>query len=571
MGKIKIMLTLVLIMAIAIMPCAVVQAGGGGDQKLVAHYKFDGDFNDASGNGNNGTKIGDISFADSVNGKGARFEGGYIEVNHNDVLNLEKGFTFSVWMYKEHTKEQMTQPILVKTDVEKKVGTDAYFFKNEQDRPILGAWTNGMKYEGSKQWIEAQKWSLCTVTADSENIRFYVDGKLVDSITKKVTFPKSTGKLYIGYKTTPFGSHFFKGIMDDLKIFNYAMTPDEVQNEFGVMANGSGKNLINRPLGMVAFYRFDGSMDDLSGYANNGMPVSAKGGLTYVDGVAGKALLWDGASYIEVNDSDSLDMDKGFTCSVWLNLDERKNSGNDYQPIIDKRDGDTFLWGGRSAYLLKLGFQDKTHLELRRGGIPVPSGESGNFVAVRPINKWYMLTVTANREDMKFYLDGVLVQTEAKKNFIAHSMGKLMLGIMRNVNNVTTYFKGTMDELRLYNYELTPEEVQALYGLKDRLKVTAAKTTLAKNEGLQLTTAVEAYKFTSPVPEANTGTNKIVIAKGTDSFAATDVTAKAKYVSSNAKVVTVSASGSVKAIGKGKATITVSYEDMTVAREFTVN
>lgn len=571
MEKIKKLFAVVLIMTFALLPFTLVQAGDTGAQKLVAHYKFDGDFTDASGNGNNGTQIGDISFADSVNGNGARFEGGYIEVNHNDILNLENGFTFSVWLYKEHTREQLTQPILIKTNAEKTVNTDAYLFKNEQDRPVVGAWSNGLRHEGIRQWIDIHKWSLCTVTADSENIRFYIDGKLQDSLAKKVVFPKSTGKLYIGYLNTPFGSHFFKGIMDDLKIFNYAMTPTEVQNEFNTIANGSGKNLINRPLGMVAFYRFDGSLDDMSGYGNNGTPISAKGGLTYVDGIAGRALLGDGASYVEVNDSDSLDMDKGFTCSVWLNIDAYRKSGNDYQPIIDKQLGDTFLWGNRSAYLIHVGFDDRAALELRRAGKDAGTGEWGNFGVKYPINKWHMLTITANGTDMKCYLDGVLTQTVTKPNSIPHSMGKLMIGIMRNVNNATTYFKGMMDELRLYNYELSPTEVQALYGLRDRLNIKVAGTTLTKGQSMQLATELETYKFTSPVPEANTGTNKIVIAKGTDSFTATDVTAKAAYISSNTKVLTVSASGAVKAVGKGKASITATYEDMTVVKEFTVN
>src|SRR5690348_9876385 len=107
MRKIKKLLAVVLIITIAILPLAVVRAEDAGAHKLVAHYKFDGDFTDATGNGNNGTQIGDISFVDSVNGKGARFEGGYVEVNHNDMLNLENGFTFSVWLYKEHTREQL--------------------------------------------------------------------------------------------------------------------------------------------------------------------------------------------------------------------------------------------------------------------------------------------------------------------------------------------------------------------------------------------------------------------------------------------------------------------------------
>jgi len=572
MVSMKKWLALMLAITFAILPCTIVQAGGGsGDNKLVAHYKFEGDLKDATGNGNDGAQIGDIAFVDSLNGKGARFQGGYIEVEHKDMLNLEKGFTFSVWIYKEHTKEQLTQPILVKTEVEKKGNTDAYLFKHEQDRPVLGAWTNGLKYEGSKSWIDIQKWSLCTVTADSETIKFYLDGKLQERITKNVTFPKSTGKLYIGYKNSNFGESFFKGIMDDLKIYNYAMTDQEVQNEYDLIANGSGKYLVNRPLGMIAYYSFEGVLDDMSGYGNNGTGVGAKGGLTYVEGPAGKGLLWDGASYIEVPDSDSLDVDKGFTCSVWLNVDNRKNAGRDYQPIIDKKDGNTFLWQGRSAYLLNVSFNQSVALELHRAGKDAATGERGGFGIKQPINTWHMLTVTANGTDMKCYLDGVMVQTVTKGNYSPHSMGKLMIGMMTNVYNDTTYFKGMMDELRLYNYELSPTEVQTLYAFRDRLGLKAAKTTLAVKESLQLVTEFEAYKFTSPVPEANTGSNRIVTAKGIDDFILKDITADATYTSSKTSVLTVSPGGVIKAVGKGKATITATYEDMTTTREFTVN
>lgn len=61
---------------------------------------------------------------------------------------------------------------------------------------------------------------------------------LVDSKTQQLEFKKSTGKLYIGYKSTNFGEKFYKGIMDDLKIFNYALSPTEVENEFNLIANG---------------------------------------------------------------------------------------------------------------------------------------------------------------------------------------------------------------------------------------------------------------------------------------------------------------------------------------------
>lgn len=570
MKKLRLLLVVTLLLTFVVVPYTAVQAGGP-TGKLVAHYKFDGDFNDASGNGINGTQVGDVSFVDSVNGKGAKFEGGYVEVGHNDLLNLDNGFTFSVWIYKENTKEQMYQPILVKTETEKTVQRDAYYFFNSEDRPGVFTWRNGeLRGIAAKQWIDYQKWSLCTVTADSQNIRYYIDGKLIDNSTVSSAFPKSTGRLFIGYRDEgSFGARYFKGVMDDLKIYNYAMTSSEVQNEFNTIANGSGKYVLSRPAGMVAFYRFEDNMNDLSGYSNNGTAIAAANGLTYVNGIAGKALKFDGASYIEVNDSDSLDMDKGFTCSVWIRIDAYGNSGVTFQPIIDKLDGGTLLWRNRSAYRALVSFDDKSQIDVHRGDA-ASEGFAAVFGTPRTANRWYMVTMTANGEDTKCYVDGVLKQTIKRKNFIPHSMGKLLIG--SNVtNNNSSYFKGIMDELRLYNYELPAKDVQDLYNLRDTLSVSASKAKLARKEIVKLDTILNSYKFTSPARLPNTGANIIVVNKGTDSFVSSNVTAKAQYASSNTKVLTVSASGAVKGVGKGTASAVATYNTyVTAAKEFKV-
>jgi Bacterial Ig-like domain (group 2). len=567
MKKMQLFLVTVLLVGIvfSVIPAGVM-AGG---QRMVAYYKFDGDFTDASGNGNNGTAIGNVVFADGVNGKGARFDGAsYIEVNHSDLLNLESGFTFSVWIYKEQSKEQMYEPLIVKTDAEQTSHYDAYYFFNNQDRPGVATWQNkNLKYDTSPQWVDMQKWSLCTVTADSQNIRFYVDGKLIGNKVTGLAFPKSTGKLFIGFKDNgSFGQIYFKGIMDDLKIFDYAMTPAEVQNEYDTIANGVGKYIISRAPGLVGFYRFEGNLNDSSGYGNNGSAVAASNGLAYVDGVAGKALKFDGASYIEVNDSDTLDMDKGFTCSVWINVDAYKKSGNSYQPIIDKLDGNTFLWGNQTAYRVSLGFDDRAVLYVHRGIKSARDNWSGQFATPRMPNQWYMLTITANGETMKAYVDGVLKQTVQKANFMPHSLGKLLIGSALD-NYGSTYYKGIMDELRIYNYELKAEEIKNLYGLRDSLSVKAAKTTLARKEKTMLTATLKNYAFASPAAEPNTGAHVIVLQKGMDSFKSTNVTTKAKYTSTNLRVLTVASNGQVTGVSKGEAGVKAVYNPVIWAQQ----
>ena len=66
------------------------------DNGLVAQWHFDGDYDDCSGNNNNGVKNGDVHFVDGVRGKAASFDGDgdYVEVPDNLNLKIDdKSFT----------------------------------------------------------------------------------------------------------------------------------------------------------------------------------------------------------------------------------------------------------------------------------------------------------------------------------------------------------------------------------------------------------------------------------------------------------------------------------------------
>ena len=65
---------------------------------LVAHYEFEGDANDSSGNGNHGTEHGGVSYVDGVIGQAGSFDGvdDYINISHNDSL-VPKSYSVSVF------------------------------------------------------------------------------------------------------------------------------------------------------------------------------------------------------------------------------------------------------------------------------------------------------------------------------------------------------------------------------------------------------------------------------------------------------------------------------------------
>ena len=71
---------------------------------LVAHYPFNGNANDESENGNNGTVYGAALIQDrSGNARGSYnfTTGQYIDINHSSNLNIIDSITISIWIYRE--------------------------------------------------------------------------------------------------------------------------------------------------------------------------------------------------------------------------------------------------------------------------------------------------------------------------------------------------------------------------------------------------------------------------------------------------------------------------------------
>src|SRR5581483_11675273 len=87
------------------------------------------------------------------------------------------------------------------------------------------------------------------------------------------------------------------------------------------------------------------------------------------------------------------------------------------------------------------------------GGDVIADGTS-----VLPLNAWSQLTVTFNGASVNLYVNGVLVASQAAAGSILTSTGALRIG----GNSIWgEYFKGLIDEVRIYNRALSPSEVQA--------------------------------------------------------------------------------------------------------------
>lgn len=557
LGKRLVLFVIVFTMLFALTFSFATYAGGETPDAsgLVGYWKFDNDLTDSSGLNNNGTSIGKITYTDAIFGKGAKFDGkSYIEVADSDSLDLSESFTFSFWLYKEAAKTTSDGvPYIAKMNDEGKDYPYGMYEWNPLTPNLFYTSDEGGDDIDSNQKFDINQWSLITSTYDGRTMRMYINGDMVKNELVTTTIYPSSMPLYIGFSEFMNAGWYLKGVMDELRIYNKALSYEEVGDLYNAGLTADGKDRLVKPNKMVAFYRFEGNGNDVSGAGNNGAAINARGGIKYVAGVASKAAKFNAASYFEIPDSDSLDLDKSFTIGAWVN-EERTDKK---QPVINKNGMSTDYQ--YDSYSVEDWYNDGLYLGVRE--LQESDGEDFSTSVPTVMGKWYYYTVTYDGQKVTSYKDGVQINVFAYDKTIAHSWQPLWVG-----SNGTDFFKGMMDEIRIYNYALTPAEVKAVYRLVDRLDVTAADkktvlTTLRAKQNVQLAVNAVTYVYTAPAASE---------LKGKDSFKTVVVTKTATYKSSNVKVFTISKTGLITVVGKGTATLTVASGSLTKSVTVTV-
>lgn len=208
-----------------------------------------------------------------------------------------------------------------------------------------------------------------------------------------------------------------------------------------VTAAGSGGT---SPSGLVAAYGFEevsgSTVVDASGKSNHGAMQNTS---RITNGRFGRALSFNGvSSLVKVNDSASLDLTTGMTLEAWV------------YNTKTTADWSTVLWkditaGGDGVYYL-YGASDSGPIE----------GLSSNLLYGKtnfPVNTWVHLAATYDGKYQRLYVNGTQVAAQAKTGAISTSTGALFIGN----DHWTAFFKGYIDELRIYNRALTAQEVMS--------------------------------------------------------------------------------------------------------------
>lgn len=209
------------------------------DANLVSYFRLEGDATDYK-NTNNGTAT-DITFstANGIFGQCGGFDGDSSKIMCNDSASLDivGAYSYSLWLKPTALPaSEGFANLLCKYDTGAPGGAGGYELRlqNPAGTPSIYAGNYGGASVVANYTLSTTAWTHLVLTWDATNFVVYINGSVISS-TKTGTGNASANskKLNIGTFGAIAGTaevgRWYNGLMDDIAIFNRALTAAEVK------------------------------------------------------------------------------------------------------------------------------------------------------------------------------------------------------------------------------------------------------------------------------------------------------------------------------------------------------
>ncbi len=207
---------------------------------LVAWYPFNGNANDESGNGNDGIVNGATLGADrnGNNSEAYYFNGNsYIQSTWNSLSGNQE-FTVSFWMKYESSLGWMVCFGLPQDGQGFHIGT-----RVQTGKMYSAFWNYGYDFNSYPTITLNQNWNHLVVIYKADTVSQFLNGdKLTSLPSNYISENLSFGNLNFGKQLGTF-QEFYQGFLDDIAIYNRALTQEEITALYtGTPVNGGGGN-----------------------------------------------------------------------------------------------------------------------------------------------------------------------------------------------------------------------------------------------------------------------------------------------------------------------------------------
>ncbi len=219
-----------------------------GENNLVAHYSFEKNVKDITGNGYDGGEVPYmIKYSDGRVGKGLDFnkEGIYVIVEDNKGLHLQE-FSLSFWS-KLNTPFERFQGGVGKGILFSIPQTFSYKIEFNNNNAIAAISNIQNELFELQTPVGDKNWHFWLMAVGNGELKLYKDGVIqgVKDYTGEIDYVKTDNELFIGTSRDP--RHLFNGKIDELKIWDSALSEEEVWEEYNSypMANYCGDGICN--------------------------------------------------------------------------------------------------------------------------------------------------------------------------------------------------------------------------------------------------------------------------------------------------------------------------------------
>jgi hypothetical protein len=441
---------------------------------LVGWWPFNGNANDESGNGNDGTVNGAMLSSDRFGNVSSSyyFNNSDITVQIPNTL-FASDFTIASWVkldeyiglvpdayyYPTFIAEQ-NDALIMQIELHQAIEKfNCYFMVN----PGIG----GQQLEDGhvQATQEVNTWTHVVLVNSGGINSLYINGILIDVAIAPSTLQGQEPGSYLKFGNGDFlPTISFNGLLDDIGIYNRALSEQEIQSLYtGTTPPPCVSLPSNLQQGLVGYWPFCGNANDESGNGNDG---TVNGATLTEDrfGNAGAAFSFNGnSSNIVVQNSQSLNPTE-ISINAWIKpladnlcIVKKSNAGNASEYGYGLTHNDYFFYqrGMKSQF----GSGDCWTINDNDAYWSDPNIVQNNV--------WSMITTSIDSNgQVRQYANGILIfTTQTTALFSCNSPTSTLRFGGPHWNGDPEWFWGDVDDIGIWNRALTPEEVQELYTL----------------------------------------------------------------------------------------------------------
>lgn len=471
---------------------------------------------DESGYGNDGITNGTVwmnssscRFGGCMNFTGA--SGVKVILPSSSNLMPASAITVEAWVYpRTQSGTALEQAVTMN-------GYCGYMLGNQNNNPPVG-WNfvvcNGAtNYASPRINITTNAWHHMVGTFDGsiKKVRLYVDGIFIGE-TDGPSLMTYSSPPNIGVGDQPGNGQPFNGLIDNVKIYNRALSADEIRAEYENSNTPDWNDPRNRQefkwrqsfsrqfypsinvtylmtaadpfvrtfvdasqkygelsaaeasdISLVGYWKLNSVngtnyTPDSSGYGNDGRlfngSVSCYGPSSCPQLVAGKignGIQFDGINdYVNASNSTSLNVSgSAITVEAWV---MPASNGANPSRIVMKSDRNTAQGYDIYFYTTRIPLCIITNSTNANGN---PS-----FIQAMPLNAWSHLACTYNGSSVQTYFNGAPQGAAALTGNILGNIKPLLIGASNDISSTNDFFNGTIDEVRVWNRSLSADEIR---------------------------------------------------------------------------------------------------------------